>query len=67
MECWNTGIMGAKMASNLEGRALSRPPTTERGPPKACIPHHSIVPLFQHSSEVIGKPPALGCREQTDL
>jgi hypothetical protein len=52
LEYWNDGMLREKMASNLEGRALSRPATTERGPPKICIPHHSIVPLFQHSSEV---------------
>jgi len=45
------------MASNLEGRALSRPATTKRGPPKAGIqfPHHSNIPVFQHSIEVIDK------------
>jgi sulfate/thiosulfate transport system permease protein len=39
----------------MEGRALSRPATTKRGPPKASIlfSHHSAIPIFHYSSEVI--------------
>ncbi len=48
------GILGnwRKTAVNLEGRALSRPATTKRGPPKACIPHYSIIPLFHYSNSL---------------
>ena len=38
----------------LEGRALSRPATTERGPPEtiSCFPvfQHSHIPIFRFSS-----------------
>ena len=55
LESWITG-----RRSPLEGRALSRPATTKRGPPEPLFvfPHHSTIPTFQHSSEVIGKRPA---------
>jgi hypothetical protein len=50
MEWWNLGIVG-EMYSPLEGRALSRPATTKRGPPyKAYIFstfHCSVIPSFQ--------------------
>ena len=44
MEYWNN--VRAKTNSR-EGRALSRPATTKRGPPKACIPpfHHFNIPI----------------------
>ncbi len=52
MECWNTG-----RRPPLEGRALSRPATTKRGPPEPLFVflHHSNIPIFQHSIEVIAK------------
>ncbi len=52
MEFWNDGSR-----PSLEGRALSRPATTKRGPPKAGIQigHHSNIPIFQHSIEFIEK------------
>ena len=57
LEYWNS-----ERRPPLEGRALSRPATTKRGPPKAGIPspHHSNIPIFQHSIEVIDKPAARG-------
>jgi hypothetical protein len=42
MEWWNTEIMGSDLL--LEGRALSRPATTKRGPPEPIFP---IIPTFQ--------------------
>ena len=57
MEWWNTGIMSRYP---LEGRALSRPATTKRGPPEAIFP---IIPTFPYSNipvEVIDKPAARG-------
>jgi len=60
MECWNLGISAyAKATADrldeglpLEGRALSRPATTKRGPPKHGIqfPRHSHIPAFQLKS-----------------
>ncbi|MEI7947278.1 MAG: prepilin-type N-terminal cleavage/methylation domain-containing protein [bacterium] len=52
MEYWNT-----ERRRYLEGRALSRPATTKRGPPIAGIqfPHYSTIPPFHHSNKVIGK------------
>jgi len=52
MECWNTG-----RSPPLEGRALSRPATTKRGPPEPLFvfPHDSTIPLFHYSSEVTGQ------------
>jgi hypothetical protein len=43
--------------SSMEGRALSRPATTKRGPPKDGMQfsHHSNIPVFHHSSEVKGE------------
>ena len=32
--------------------------TQTRAPPRADIPHHSNIPVFHHSIEVIGKPAA---------
>jgi hypothetical protein len=47
-------MMGAKMISNLEGRALSRPATTKRGPPKVCISQYSTIPIFHYSNKTTG-------------
>jgi hypothetical protein len=46
-EYWNIEeILGCQ----LEGRALSRPATTKRGPPKAGIPSPPSIPLFPYST-----------------
>ena len=59
-KCWNIrlrqGYGGqAGRRHSLEGRALSRPATTKRGPPEADIPfpHQSNIPIFHYSSEYL--------------
>jgi hypothetical protein len=46
LEYWNIEEIPGSL---LEGRALSRPATTKRGPPKAGIQY------LHHSSEIIKK------------
>jgi hypothetical protein len=44
VEYWKNGILSRY---SLEGRALSRPATTKRGPPEAIFPN---IPPFQYSN-----------------
>jgi hypothetical protein len=51
MEWWNLGILGY-FNSPLEGRALSRPATTKRGPPEPIFP---AIPPFPPVRRSLGK------------
>ena len=50
-EYWNNV---RSKTNSREGRILSRPATTKRGPPKECISiregGHSNIPVFQYSN-----------------
>jgi hypothetical protein len=51
MEWWNIGILEEKPVGRAVGSTAGRRSAV---PPRGDIPHHSNIPLFQHSSEVIG-------------